>query len=89
MRVVPDELKAAIVLFFSLLDERQRRLYAGIEAAKIGHGGDTAIADLLDMDPGTVARGRHELLGGDIEADRVRRTGGGRHSVSAAMRSSP
>ena len=29
MRVVPDELKAAIVLFFSLLDERQRRLYAG------------------------------------------------------------
>ena len=26
---VPDELKAAIVLFFSMLDEKQRRLYAG------------------------------------------------------------
>ena len=29
LRVVPDELQAAIVLFCSLLDERQRRLYAG------------------------------------------------------------
>ncbi len=26
---VPDELKAAIVLFFSMLDEKRRRLYAG------------------------------------------------------------
>jgi hypothetical protein len=31
----------AIVVFYSLLDERQRRLYAGLEATKIGHGGDT------------------------------------------------
>jgi hypothetical protein len=27
---VPDELKAVIVLFFSMLDEKQRRLYAGL-----------------------------------------------------------
>jgi hypothetical protein len=74
--ILPDELKAAIVLFYSLLDERQRRLYAGLEAAKIGHGGDTQIADLLGLDPGTVARGRHELLAGDVERDRVRRAGG-------------
>ncbi len=86
LRVLPDELKAAIVLFYSLLDERQRRLYAGLEAMKIGHGGDTAIAELLDMDPGTVARGRAELFTGDIESNRVRRTGGGRHS---AQKNSP
>ena len=30
--ILPDELRAAIVLFFSLLDEKQRRLYAGLEA---------------------------------------------------------
>jgi hypothetical protein len=78
LRVVPDELKAAIVLFCSLLDERQRRLYAGLEAAKVGHGGDTAIAELLGMDPGTVARGRRELLTGDVEPGRVRRAGAGR-----------
>ncbi len=81
VRVLPDELKAAIVLFHSLLDERQRRLYAGLEAMKIGHGGDTQIAELLGMDPATVARGRRDLLGGDVEADRVRRAGGGRHSA--------
>jgi hypothetical protein len=64
VRVLPDELKAAIVLFYSLLDERQRRLYAGLEAAKIGHGGDSQIASLLGLDPDTVARGRRELLTG-------------------------
>ncbi len=77
-RVVPDELRAAIVLFCSLLDERQRRLYAGLEALKLGHGGDRRIADLLGLDPGTVARGRKQLLAGDVQRDRVRRPGGGR-----------
>lgn len=60
--VFPGELKAAIVLFFSLLDERQRRLYAGLEALKWGHGGDLRIARLLGLDEKTVARGRRELL---------------------------
>jgi hypothetical protein len=90
LRVLPDELKAAIVLFYSLLDERQRRLYAGLEALKIGHGGDTQIAELLGIDQGTVARGRHELLAGDVEAGRVRRAGGGRPSAQKKRpRSSP
>lgn len=78
LRVLPEEVKAAIVLFCALLDERQRRLYAGLEAMKIGHGGDTAIAGLLNLDPATVARGRRELLSGDVEGARVRRAGAGR-----------
>lgn len=81
VRVLPDELKAAIVLFHSLLDERQRRLYAGLEALKIGHGGDTQIAELLGIDPGTVARGRQELLAGEVDRERLRRAGGGRQSA--------
>lgn len=81
IRVVPEELKAAIVLFHSLLDEKQRRLYAGLEAMKIGHGGDRQIADLLGMDAGTVARGRRELLARDVEIGRVRRSGAGRQAV--------
>lgn len=84
LRVLPDELKAAIVLFYSLLDERQRRLYAGLEAMKVGHGGDVQVAELLGIDAGTVARGRAELLGGDIEPGRVRRPGGGRPSAKKA-----
>jgi len=77
-RVVPDELRAAIVLFFSILDEGQRRLYAGLESMKLGHGGDRRIAELLGLDPATVAKGRKQLLSQDVERERVRRRGGGR-----------
>ena len=38
--LMPEELRAAVVLFASLLDERQRRLFAGLEALKCGWGGD-------------------------------------------------
>ena len=74
----PKEAKAIIFLFCSMLDERQRRLYAGLESLKLGHGGDAHIASLLGMDPHTVARGRQELIGGDLRPDRVRAKGGGR-----------
>lgn len=88
VRVLPEELKAAIVLFWSLLDEKQRRLYAGLEAMKFGHGGDQQIADLLGMDPSTIARGRRELLGREVETARIRRKGGGRSSVKKKRRRS-
>ncbi len=85
IRVVPDELKAAIILFFSLLDEKQRRLYAGLESLKLGHGGDRQIAQLLHMDPGTVAKGRRHLLQRDVEIDRTRRKGGGRVRIEKKL----
>jgi len=73
-----EEAKAIVVLFCSMLDERQRRLYAGLESLKLGHGGDTYIASLLGMDPHTVARGRQELISGDLSSKKVRAAGGGR-----------
>lgn len=88
VRIVPDELKAAIILFYSLLDEQQRRLYAGLEALKVGHGGDHQIADLLGLDPSTVARGRRELLSGDVEVEGIRKRGGGRPSAQKKRRTS-
>ncbi len=87
---MPDELKAAIVLFFSLLDEKQRRLYAGLESFKLGYGGDQQIAEFIGMDPHTVARGRRELLEQDGEVDRIRKAGGGRQRVEKKrLKSSP
>ena len=83
---VADELKAAIVLFVSMLDEKQRRLYAGLESFKLGHGGDRKIAELTDMDVHTVARGRRELLSQDVDAERVRKAGGGRKRVEKKRR---
>ena len=81
LEVSPDEVKTSIVLFFSLLDEQQRRLYAGLESLKLGRGGDTILADFLGLDPHTVARGRQQLLEQDVELSRVRRPGGGRQRV--------
>jgi hypothetical protein len=87
-RIVPDELKAAIILFFSLLDEQQKRLYAGLESMKLGHGGDRKIAELLELDEGTIARGRQQLLAQDVEIERVRKAGAGRSSLEKKRRKS-
>ena len=84
--MIRDELKAAIILFFSLLDEKQRRLYAGIESLKLGHGGDRRMADILGLGVGAVARGRRELLERDVEIERVRKSGGGRKPVEKKRR---
>lgn len=73
-----EEFRAARVLFYSLLDEQQRRLYAGLESFKQGHGGDRQLAQALGLDEETVARGRRELLAGEVQPNRVRRAGGGR-----------
>ncbi len=73
-----EELQAAIVLFYGLLDEQQRRLYAGLESLRLGHGGDSRLAALLDLDVHTVARGRRQLLEQDALSGRVRQPGAGR-----------
>jgi len=75
------ELKATIVLFSSLLNEKQKRLYAGLESVKIGYGGDQIISKLLAIDCHTVAKGRKEIMDFDLDIDRVRRKGGGRSSI--------
>ena len=81
LKVAPEEVKAAILLFYSLLDKQQRRLYAGLESLKLGRGGDRQLADFLDLDPHTVARGRQQLLAQDVEVDRTRKAGAGRKRV--------
>lgn len=81
IKTISHELKAAIVLFYSILDERQRRLYAGLESFKFGYGGDRKIANLLGLNTHTVAKGRRELFSQDFEAKRVRKEGGGRKPV--------
>jgi len=72
------EIQAAGVLFYSLLNEKQRRWYAGLESMKLGPGGDQRLSGLLPIDAQTVARGRRELLEGDVDLERMRRPGGGR-----------
>jgi hypothetical protein len=78
----PDEdLQAAKALFYSLLDEQQRRLYAGLESLQWGRGGGQQMAQLFGLDVDTVARGQAELLRGQVLRGRVRRAGAGRPAV--------
>jgi hypothetical protein len=79
--LIQQEVKAAIILFYSMLDEKQRRLYAGLESMKQGHGGDAIIARLLHVDVHTVAKGRKQLLKSDVEIERIRRKGAGRIAI--------
>ena len=80
--VITDELQAAIILFYSILDERQRRLYAGLESFKLGHGGDKVIAEFLKINPHTVSKGRKELIDENIDQQKtIRKKGGGRKSI--------
>ena len=84
-----NEAKALLVLFCSMLNEKQRRLYAGLESLKIGHGGDAHIGSILGIDPHTVAKGRKELLGADLTASgRLRAPGAGRPSQEKKRRKS-
>ena len=73
-----NEIELKMQRLFATLSEEDRRRYAGIEAAKLGHGGIDYVSGLFDMDPKTVRRGLTELeLPDDLAQSRVRKKRGG------------
>jgi len=66
-----NELKAVLILFYSILNEKQRRLFAGLESIRAGTGGDTMIADLFGLNIKTVSKGKKELLQNKIIIDTI------------------
>ena len=71
-------LSAAIALFCSVLNEKQRRLFAGLISLWGGYGGDQHAASVLGLHRKTVRKGRLELTSGELEVNRIRKPGGGR-----------
>ena len=71
-------LEQQMVDFFQSLSEKDRRRYAAIEAAKLGHGGTAYIARLFGCKVDTIARGKQDVaqLPQDEAAGRVRKKGG-------------
>ena len=64
------------------LDERSRRLFAGLLARQLGHGGIQQVAEITGLSCKTIRRGLRESERGQAESlDRVRRPGGGRKRV--------
>ena len=71
----PDVEKAMQAMYLSLR-ENDRRRYAAVEAAKLGHGGTEYIAALLGIDPKSVRQGRRDLADlPDVPPDRARKKG--------------
>ena len=55
------EIEQKMQRFFGWLSEKDRRRYAAVEAAKLGHGGVEYMARILGCDPQTIRQGRRDL----------------------------
>jgi Rhodopirellula transposase DDE domain len=68
--------------FYRSLRENDRRRYAAVEAAKLGHGGTEYISKVLGVDPKTIRQGQSDLADlPDRPEERVRKPGGGRRRL--------
>ncbi len=76
-----EQITEHLKTFLSVLNEKQRRLYLGLESIKIGHGGDLRMASVAGINVKTVSRGRRELLSKQIDMDRIRGKGAGRPAL--------
>ncbi|MDP3440002.1 MAG: ISAzo13 family transposase, partial [Azonexus sp.] len=81
-----DELiTARYVALESVLDERQRRLYAAVEAKVLGHGGVKRVHEATGVARGSILAGLKELEEGiEVvagEPRRIRRAGAGRKTL--------
>jgi Rhodopirellula transposase DDE domain len=72
------EIAARYVKIRPYLDERQRRLWLGVEAQALGGSGVAAVARATGADVKTVRRGKAEIESGAVPGGRVRGPGGGR-----------
>jgi hypothetical protein len=82
MMTYPPEIEESMQNFYRSLSEKDRRRYAAVEAAKLGHGGKAYIARLFDCDPDTVAAGARDVaeLPDDGAEGRTRKKGGPKES---------
>src|SRR4051812_46209798 len=81
----PPDIEKAMKAMYLSLRENDRRRYAAVEAAKLGHGGLEYLCGVLSCDAKTIRQGQHdlhEIKNKDPEdivpSQRVRRPGGGR-----------
>lgn len=75
--------------FFALLDERRKRLFAGMEAQALGRDGVRLVSEAFGLHPNTVRKGKTELAElefAKIDKGCIRRPGGGRKKRSTSSR---
>jgi hypothetical protein len=76
MEAYSADVESKMKRLFGWLSEKDRRRYAAVEAAKLGHGGIEYVSRLLCCDPKTIRQGLQDLEGDeDQAAARVRKKG--------------
>ena len=76
MVVYATEVERMMKRLFDSLKESDRRRYAAIEAAKLGHGGIEYVASVLGCDAKTIRVGLGELESeDDLDSGRSRKKG--------------
>jgi len=79
----------AINRVMALLDEKQRRLFAGMLALRRGHGGIHALSEITGLSRTTIRLGIADLRRGVVaDGDRIRRPGGGRQPLEKKIQPS-
>jgi hypothetical protein len=81
MVVDEEALARRFALLSPHLDERQRRLWLGVEAEVLGRGGVSVVARAAGVSRPTVRKGLVEVSGGAVVSGRVRRSGAGRKAT--------
>jgi hypothetical protein len=77
-----EQLEGEMKKFYDSLSEKDRRRYAAVEAAKLGHGGIEYIARVFGCDAKTIWHGRQDLETLPTETrERIRKKGGDGSSV--------
>ena len=70
------EIEQKMQRFCGWLSEKDRRRYAAVEAAKLGHGGVEDMARIWGCDPHTIRQGLHDLEEAeDAAVGRIRKKG--------------
>lgn len=66
--------------FFETLNEKQKRLFAGLKANELGYFGVRQVSAQLGIHPHTVRAGQKELaeIANTETSQRIRKVGGGR-----------
>jgi hypothetical protein len=76
MDAMPVAIELMMRRLYRSLGEKDRRRYAAVEAAKLGHGGIEHVAVVLGCDPKTIRQGLAELESQEPwESDRQRKKG--------------
>ena len=76
------EVEQSMRNFYLSLSEKDRRRYAAVEAAKLGHGGKAYLANLFGCDPDTITVGERDVaqLPNDPAEGRIRKKGWSKES---------